>query len=171
MGFALGVLVALAVTAEAVSSSAPPNGAPLGPPPFSVEVNTTSVYSAPGDYVYNVSILLIQGGIGSTAWTQFLAINSSAYLKIGLLADLVTSSGQDVAAFNSSNSSFDGGFNASTFPGLGGWGRGYGSPIVAGDTFVVRIGIPISFAEVSFWMASANAPHAFQGLNLQPANP
>jgi hypothetical protein len=166
IAFVAGIIVALAIVLP--SSLAPVPGiqpSPLGSGGlFSYSANTTLVSSDSDSYIFNVTITAILGvnANASTAWTQFWG-------GTRLLVTLVTSSGREVAEYNSSNSTFGGpgaGFNASSFPYLGGWESGYGAVVVVGDTFVVHSASSLSGANLWLYMASANPPHEFNGQSL-----
>jgi hypothetical protein len=157
----VGVIVALAIAVPTIFAHTPA-GPPQQAPPFSYFANATAVPSSSGIYLYNVTISSILGGNASTAWTQFFSGHR-------LLVTLVTPAGTQVAKYNSSNSTFQGpqsGFNASTFSSLGGWESGYGSPVVAGDTFEVTSSVALAGSYLYLYMGSTTAPHWIDGQDL-----
>lgn len=155
-----GVAVAFAIVLPVMAGNAP-SGRPLSETLFWFSANMTLESSGPGAYVYNITFYSISGGNASTAWTQFFSGHR-------LLVALVTPIGSEIAEFNSSNSSFQpqDGFNAATFPYLGGWTYGYGAPVVVGDTFVVDSSVLMGSSNLWLCMAQSLPPHAYNEQTL-----
>lgn len=162
IGLVAGIVVALAIVLPTVLAPRSPGNTPTGPAPWVYTSNTTLVSATPGDYRYNVTILSIDGVNTSTAWTQFWA-------GTRLLVTLVSTGGDAVAKYNSSNSTFGGpnsGFNCASFAGMGGWYLGYGVPVVVGDTFEVGSAVSLEGSNLWLYVAEAAAPHWCSGSSL-----
>ncbi len=156
----VGLLVALAVVVPTLLSGAH-EGQRLETPPFWYTADTVLASSAPGAYTYNVTVTSIVGGNASTAWTQLFSGPE-------LLVALLTPAGGAVAEYNSSDSSFEPqlGYNATTFPDLGGWESGYGVPVLPGDIFEIHSAVSLTNYNIWLYMACTAPPHWFNGQTL-----
>lgn len=114
--------------------------------------STCTIPTQDVDLVYNLTYLgtALKGGYNiydysfnwvrsneTTAWTQLRLLSPNWSAEPDLLASLAGANGALKAAFNTSLSTWPGGWNQSAIPTEGGWYLGYGVPISTGDTLTL----------------------------------
>lgn len=114
----------------------PGSGGP-GAPPWLFSVALVGSFYAGGGYGYNWSFTHLMPGITGN-WTQFYIHPSASLPRVNFTVEIHDVSGALLATFNSSRSTWDGGWWNQSIPAAGGWTFGRNVTWVQTDSLQLR---------------------------------